>query len=144
MVALLRVPRGAVPWRLALMAAICLASLAPGGSADAKSKKAVLAQTPLVGGVTDTSAVLIVRTSKPAKVVVHYGPGLLDAATAPVLTRAAKDNGARIVLGGWLPETRYSYTVEINHVLNPGVFGFTTFPSPGQERSFTFVAFAEA
>jgi alkaline phosphatase D len=143
MAAPLRVLKRALPWGFAVAAAICFSSVAPGSSAEAKSKKAILAQTPLVGGVTDASAVLIVRTSKPAKVVVHYGPGLLDAATAPVLTRAAKDNGARIVLGGLLPETRYSYTVEINHVLNPGVFGFTTFPSPGQERSFTFVAFAD-
>jgi alkaline phosphatase D len=128
---------------LGVAAAVCLVSVAPAGSAGAKTKKAVLAQTPLVGGVTDTSAVLVVRTSKPAKVVVHYGTGLLDAATAPVVTKSTHDNAAHIALGGLLPETRYSYTVEIDRKPDPGVFSFTTFPSPTQERSFTFVAFAD-
>jgi phosphodiesterase/alkaline phosphatase D-like protein len=75
--------------------------------------------------------------------VVHYGTGPLDVATAPVLTKAAHDKGVRIPLGGLLPETRYSYAVEINHVLDPRVFSFATFPSAGQERSFTVVAFAD-
>src|SRR4051812_5458584 len=143
MVALLRAPRRAVPWRLAVAAAICFASVAAAGSAGAKTKAVVLAQTPLVGGVTDTSATLVVRTSKPATVVVHYGIGLLDSATVPVATRSAHDEGAHVELGGLLPETRYSYAVEINHKQTPGVFGFSTFASPTHERSFTFVAFSD-
>jgi alkaline phosphatase D len=144
-VALLRGTNGALLWRLAVVAAICVASVATAGSADAKKKpkKAVLAQAPLVGGVTDTSAVLVVRTSRPAKVVVRYGVGLLDTATAPVATQSGHDNAAHIALGGLLPETRYSFAVEIDQKLGAAVFSFTTFPSSTQERSFTFVAFSD-
>ena len=73
--------------------------------------RAVVAQTPLLGAVTDTSAVLVVRTSKPATVVVHYGTGVLDSATAPVVTKSTHDNAAHIALEGLLPETTYSYAV---------------------------------
>jgi alkaline phosphatase D len=128
---------------LAVAAAICLASVAPAGATDGKTKKAVLAQIPLVSGVTDTSAVLVVRTSKPAKVVVHYGTGALDVATAPIVTRAEHDDAAHVALGALLPETKYSYAVEINHKLDAHVFSFATFPSAEQERSFTFVAFSD-
>jgi alkaline phosphatase D len=142
MVGLLCVTKRVRLWGLAVAAAICFASIAAAGS-DGATTRAVLAQTPLVGGVTDTSAVLVVRTSKPATVVVHYGIGLLDAVTAPVVTRSGDDDAAHIALEGLLPETTYSYAVEINNVLDAGVLSFTTFPSPTQERSFTFVAFAD-
>jgi alkaline phosphatase D len=142
MVGLLRVAKSTAYWGLAVAAAICLASVAP-AAAVAKAKGAALAQIPLIGGVTDTSAVLVVRTSKPAAVTVHYGTGVLDTATAKVSTRAEDDNAAHIALGGLLPETRYSFAVEINHKLGTSVFGFTTFPSAAEERSFTFVAFSD-
>jgi alkaline phosphatase D len=143
MVVLPRASKGALLWALAAAAAICVASVAPAGAADGKTGKAVLAQTPLVGGVTDTSAVLVVRTTKPAKVVVHYGTGLLDAATVPVVTQSGDDDAAHIALEGLLPETRYSYAVEIDHKLDASVFSFTTFASPTEQRSFTFVAFSD-
>jgi alkaline phosphatase D len=142
LVGLLRFARRVRPWGLAVAASICFASTGASGS-DAATTAAALAQIPLVGGVTDTSAVLVVRTSKPATVVVHYGIGVLDAATAPVVTRSSHDDAAHIALGDLLPETTYSYAVEINHALDARIFSFTTFPSSTQERSFTFVAFAD-
>ncbi len=126
---------------LAAGAAIALASTAAGS--DGAVRAAVLAQTPLVGGVTDTSAVLVVRTSKPATVVVHYGTGVLDSRSAAVATRSTDDNAAHVALAGLLPETTYSYAVEVNHVLGTGIFSFTTFAAPTEQRSFTFVAFAD-
>ena len=129
-------------WGPALAASICFASTAAGPS-DAALARAVVAQTPLLGAATDTSAVLVVRTSKPATVVVHYGTGVLDSATAPVVTKSTHDNAVHIALEGLLPETTYSYAVEINTVLDPSIFGFTTFPAQTDERSFTFVAFAD-
>ena len=85
--------------------AACVASTAPGAlGGKPKPKAATLAQTPLVGGVTDTSADIVVRTTaKSASVVVRYGTGLLDSATAPVDTVAGDDNGAHIALEGLLP-----------------------------------------
>jgi alkaline phosphatase D len=123
-------------------AAICFAMIGAAGS-DGATAAAVLAQVPLVGGVTDTSAVLVVRTSKPATVVVHYGVRVLASTTAPVVTRSGDDDAAHIALGGLLPQTTYSFAVEIKNVLDSRVFTFTTFPSPTDERSFTFVAFAD-
>jgi alkaline phosphatase D len=127
---------------VAVAAAVWLGSIAAAGS-DAAVARALLAQTPLIGGVTDTSAVLVVRTSKPATVVVHYGIAALDIATAPMVTRSTRDNAAHIALVGLLPEMTYSYTVEINNVLDGRVFSFTTFPSSTEQRAFTFVAFAD-
>ena len=132
-------PKTARLWCLAVAAATCFVWTP--AVADGKTKIATLAQTPLVGGVTDTSAVLVVRTTKAATVVIHYGSGLLTSTTAPVTTVAAEDNGAHITLEGLLPETPYQYEVEVNGALDSTVFGFTTFPDPSQERSFTFVAF---
>ena len=54
-----------------------------------------------------------------------------------------RDNAAHIALAGLLPEMTYSYAVEINNVFDGRVFGFTTFPSPTEQRSFSFVAFAD-
>ena len=128
-------------WWLAVAAA---SFVVPTAAAVADgAPKARLAQTPLVGGVTDTSAVLVVRTTKAATVVVHYGIGLLASATAPVATLSGDDNAAHITLEGLLPETTYSYAVEIKGVLDARVFSFTTFPPPTQDRSFTFVAFSD-
>src|SRR6476659_4243981 len=127
---------------LAVAAAVWLGSIAAVGS-DAAVARALLAQTPLIGGVTDTSAVLVVRTSKPATVVVHYGIAAHDLATAPVVTRSTRDNAAHIALAGLVPEMTYAYAVEINNVFDGRVFGFTTFPSPTEQRSFSFVAFAD-
>ena len=133
-----------VTWRLAVAAAICLACVSVAAAADGKkTKAATLAQTPLAGGVTDTSAMLVVRTSKPAKVVVRYGIAALDTATAPVATQSSEDDAAHIVLSGLLPETRYTYAVQIDKVRDKHVFSFTTFAAPTEERSFTFVAFAD-
>jgi len=102
-----------------------------------------LAQTPLAGGVTDTTAVLVVRTTQAATVVVHYGIGTLTSATGPFVTSPDHDYAAHITLSGLVPETKYSYGVEINGVLDSHVFEFTTFPPPTAERSFTFVAFSD-
>jgi alkaline phosphatase D len=142
MVGFLRCTKTVRLWWLAVAAATCVASTWA-AVADGAPKVPGLAQTPLVGGVTDTSAVLVVRTTKSATVVVHYGIGLLASATAPVATLSGDDNAAHIMLEGLLPETTYSYVVEIKGVLDAGVFGFTTFPPPTQERSFTFVAFSD-
>jgi len=132
---------------LLLVVGLTAATFASTAAAISHGKKpksgAVLAQTPLVGGVTDTSAAIVVRTTKTATVVVHYGIGALTSTTAPVVTATDHDYAAHIALGGLLPETAYSYGVEINGVLNPAVFGFTTFPPQSEERSFTFVAFSD-
>jgi len=109
----------------------------------AGSGVATLAQTPLVGGVTDTSAVLVVRTTKPASVVVRYGIGALDSVSSTAMTDSAHDNAVHIALEGLLPETRYTYAVEVAGALDAQQFSFTTFPPLTEERSFTFVAFAD-
>jgi alkaline phosphatase D len=122
----------------------CLASAAGvAPAAKARSSPAKLAQTPLVGGVTDTSATLVVRTSKPATVVLHYGVGLLGSATPPTTTVASDDKAAHVTLDGLLPETTYSYAVEIDGILDPNVFSFRTFPPSTADRSFTFLAYAD-
>jgi alkaline phosphatase D len=125
-----------------IAAAACLASAAP-GIARTGTSTPVLAQTPLVGGVTDISAVVVVRTTKPATVVVHYGIGLLDSATPPVTTLSGDDDAGQVTLDGLLPETTYSYSVEINGVLEANVFSFRTFPPATEQRSFTFLAYAD-
>jgi len=143
MVGFLRSKRTVRLWWLAVAAATTLVASTAAAVAGGGQTVPVLAQTPLVGGVTDTSAVLVVRTTKAAIVVVHYGIGVLASATAPVATLSGDDNAAHVTLEDLLSETTYSYAVEINGVLDARVFGFTTFPSPAQDRSFTFVAFAD-
>ena len=128
---------------LAVAAATCVATTAAAVAGNKPPQVAVLAQTPLIGAVTDTSALIVVRTTRPATVVVHYGNGLLDSSTAPVSAPSADNDAAHIPLGGLLPDTAYSFAVEINGVLDARVFNFTTFPPSTAERSFTFVAFAD-
>jgi alkaline phosphatase D len=139
---LVRVATNARLVAVAVATATCVATSAAADAGN-KPKVAVLAQTPLIGAVTDTSALVVVRTTKPATVVVHYGSGLLDSSTAPVGTVSSDNDAAHIPLAGLLPETAYSFAVEINGVLDARVFGFRTYPPSTAERSFTFVAFAD-
>jgi alkaline phosphatase D len=121
----------------------CLASVGAAAEALAAGSAAKLAQTPLVGGVTDTSAVVVVRSSTSATVTLHYGIGTLDSIAGPSATTKTHDNTAHFLLDALLPDTTYSYGIEVNGTLDGRVFSFRTFPLPSDERSFTFVAFAD-
>jgi hypothetical protein len=78
---------------LVVAAATCVASTAAAVADGAPTKVPGFVQTPLVGGVNDTSAVIVVRTAKAATVVVHdraHGRRLLG---VPRDTRLGDDRG---------------------------------------------------
>jgi alkaline phosphatase D len=99
---------------------------------------------PIVGGLTDTQAYIWGRTDTPAilHVWLGYKPDLSDAWHAGESYPLSADIGfAGVVpLSGLTPETRYYYTLADN-AQNPLITTsqyFTTFPSAGERRDFSF------
>jgi alkaline phosphatase D len=103
---------------------------------------------PLVGGVTDTSAKVFVRTDVPAFVRVEYStqPDLSSAQESPGLkTTAAADDTAILTLSGLQPLTKYYYRFEVGAIpqQTSNYPSFTTFPPAGAPTDFTFDVFSD-
>jgi len=112
------------------------------------SAAAVQTDGPLVGGVTDSSAKVFVRTDVSAFVTVQFSEEAslkFSVQTPPALTHAEADFTAIITLNGLRPETTYYYRILVNGVPQqtaPFPF-FTTFPIPGTPRDFRFAVVAD-
>ena len=88
---------------------------------------------PIVGGVTDTSCNIFIRTSAATGFTVSFSNtdpfGLIEASGSGV-TDAAQDTTAIIHVGGLTPNTQYYLRVSINGNISPGLTKFSTFYSP--------------
>ena len=100
---------------------------------------------PVVGAVTSSKAVVALRTSAAASVVVEYDtvynfPN--PVASSSVSTVSGSDFTAKISLSNLQANTVYFYRIKVDGVVQSslGELKFTTFPSSG---SFTFSAFAD-
>lgn len=105
---------------------------------------AYLTHGPVVGAVTDNSALVFVRTNDCAEVRVRYGTtadlhdGVLGALYATTLEH---DFTMQNSLTGLVPSTTYYVDILVNSVpqLNQPYPHFKTFPNPGEPTSFKFV-----
>jgi alkaline phosphatase D len=120
-----------------LTAAVLIPLLVAACAGGGKSTLAV-SQTPIVGGVTDTAAHIIVRTTKPASVTLSVGQR-----TVTGQTQASSDNTVNFYLTGLQPGTDYAYTANVTGAKNGKVFHFRTFPVPGASENFKFVAITD-
>lgn len=107
------------------------------------SSNVILAQGPIAGGVSDTSAKIWVRTSAEASVLVLYGTekNLTNPGRSSILrTHAKKDFTRRVKLQSLTPLTTYYYKVLVDGVSqNSAPYPhFTTFATPGTPTTFSF------
>ena len=109
-----------------------------------KSLRTELAQTlihgPILGSVTDASAMAWVRTADETQVrlVVSESPNFTVAIAGKATMALAKnDFTAKPVVEGLKPSTRYFYAIEIDGNLNRSDDQvFSTFPGPGRSSQF--------
>lgn len=106
-------------------------------------KGMLLAQGPLVGAVSDTSATVWFRTVADAQVTVLYGTSsdLASSLTSAAhVTTPAQDHQLTIVLTDLSPNTTYFYNLTVDDVAQLGepLPTFKTFPSPGTASDFSF------
>jgi phosphodiesterase/alkaline phosphatase D-like protein len=98
---------------------------------------------PIIGGVTDTSCRVFIRTSEATSFGVefstqsNFSSGVLSFAGA---TNAAKDTIAIVAVTGLTPDTRYYVRTVINSNLSGAVASFETFPAASSATHQVFVA----
>jgi phosphodiesterase/alkaline phosphatase D-like protein len=108
----------------------------------------VLMHGPVVGGVTDSTANVFVRTDQAATVEIHYGtdPTLSTYSTSQAFgTDPASDFTKIVPMAELTPETTYYLDVAVNGVpqIAAPYPSFTTFPPSGSARNFSFVILAD-
>lgn len=99
-----------------------------------------LVHGPMLGDVTDSSALVWVRTAHPAEVTIEAVPLSRNGDTAHALfqTTEAADHAGVGRLDGLLGDTIYRYRIQVNGALVsfPGEAIFRTPPAPGQSGRF--------
>jgi alkaline phosphatase D len=108
----------------------------------------VLTHGPVVGGVTDSTANVFVRTDQAATVEIHYGtdPNLSTYSTSQAFSTDLASDFAKIVpLAGLMAETTYYLDVAVNAVpqMAAPYPSFTTFPPSGSARNFSFIVLTD-
>jgi alkaline phosphatase D len=109
----------------------------------------VLTHGPVIGGVTDSTANVFVRTDQEASVALWYGtdPNLGASLTSETFqTSSANDFTKIIPLTNLTAETTYYMNVVVNGVPQsapPPYPSFTTFAPNGSSRNFNFVVFTD-
>lgn len=105
---------------------------------------------PIVGGVTDTSANIFVRTEEGASVKIAYSTITPYSPQTAALsqesqTQASSDLTAIIPLSNLNPETKYYYWIAINSDTpdTSKTYEFITFPTPDSARDFNFAVFSD-
>jgi alkaline phosphatase D len=131
---------------LVVAACIWLSTMLQAGSVDAQQP--ALTHGPLVGAVTESSAVVWVRADSAAQVGIRYGtdPDLASYTETPqVAAEASTDYTAKISLSGLIPLTVYYIDVLVDDVsqLAAPYPRFETFAPPGEEVAFKFVVFSD-
>ncbi|MBA3351370.1 MAG: alkaline phosphatase D family protein, partial [Blastocatellia bacterium] len=108
-----------------------------------------LAHGPVVGGVTDSSANVFLRSSQETTVALRYGtdPDLMTyQVTASATTSAASDFTKIIALSSLTPEQTYYLNPVVNGVAQlsaPPYPTFRTFPAGGSAREFKFIVLSD-
>ena len=103
----------------------------------------VVTHGPIVGGVTDTSCRVFLRTSQATafKIEVNTDPTFVSGGFGfSGVTDASLDTIGQITASGLLPDTRYYLRTTINNVPVGDVVTFETFQSAGMVRNQVFVA----
>ena len=109
----------------------------------------VLTHGPVVGGVTDSSANVFVRTDQRARVALWYGtdPNLgTHLMSERFRTSSAKDFTKIIPLTSLTAETTYYMNVIVNGMpqsASPPYPSFTTFAPSGTSRTFNFIVLTD-
>jgi alkaline phosphatase D len=108
----------------------------------------VLTHGPVVGGVTDSTANVFVRTDEAATVEVHYGtdPNLSTYSTSEAFSTDLASDFTKIVpLADLTAETTYYLDVAVNAVpqMAAPYPSFTTFPPSGSARNFRFIVLTD-
>jgi alkaline phosphatase D len=118
---------------LPLVSGLALPDVAPAQSG--------LTHGPIVGGVTATTARILVRADSPTEV--RYELDTDSAFANALLTemdsaRAERDYFTTIDIQNLSPDTKYYYRPVLNGVHETTFYHFTTFPTEGQTSTFTF------
>src|SRR5216117_3157434 len=108
----------------------------------------VLTHGPVVGGVTDSTANVFVRTDQAATVEIHYGtdPNLSTYSTSQAFSTDLASDFTKIVpLANLMAETTYYLDVAVNAVpqMAAPYPSFTAFPPSGTSRTFNFVVLTD-
>src|SRR6266542_4282196 len=108
----------------------------------------VLTHGPVVGGVTDSTANVFVRTDQAATVEIHYGtePNLSTYSTSQAFSTDLASDFTKIVpLADLTAETTYYLDVAVNAVpqLAAPYPSLTTFPPSGSARNFSFIVLTD-
>ena len=105
-----------------------------GSAASAAADMPVVSDGVIIGDVTDSTALLWARASAPAALNVRLAGGP-HKRPAPVPADPARDDTARVALGGLAPDTDYSYRAWFDR--GPAVTGtFRTAPAPDHAARF--------
>ncbi len=133
-----------------LCVVVCVGALVACQTANGNpsTSNAAIAQGPLAGGVTDTSANLWVRTTQAAQVQMEYSPdaNLRDAKLSAAQTTDASSDFTTIVqIPNLAPQTTYFYNVRVDNVpqLAPPYPQFQTFAPRGDAAPFRFVVLTD-
>ena len=109
----------------------------------------VLTHGPVVGGVTDSSANVFVRTDQETSVALRYGtdPNLVTYAVSQTLQTSSADDFTSIIpLVSLTAETTYYMNVVVNGVpqfASPPYPSFKTFAPSGTSRKFNFIVLTD-
>jgi len=118
-------------------AAIIVVSIVFPANASAQE----LIRVPYVGGVTDSSGIVMVWLRDVGSVAIEYStdPAFTTASTTPILTsRVDQDNALKFLLAGLLSSRRYYYrVVDGDGTTLSRVQSFTTFPKVGTDSALT-------
>jgi len=98
---------------------------------------------PVIGGVTDTSAVISVWLDSPGEIRIEYGldSELVDPArTPPLVADPGADDVVKTTVSGLVPAARYYYRV-VDAQGSPlsRTFSFTAFPPTGRDADLTLL-----
>lgn len=96
---------------------------------------------PLVGGVTENSARMFIRTTEPTNITVEYTENeSFSISTSKTDVTQSNNSNVRIMeLTGLKPLTRYYYRIFVNGETNGEIYRFKTFPKEGEVGNYRIV-----
>lgn len=101
----------------------------------------MITQGPAIGGVTDSSARMYLRTPEPAtySVKLCLDTNFLETTVFSANSRDSLDYSAIVDLRHLQPDTRYYYQIFVNGIQDTIEGHFRTYPAAGSRGDFTFV-----
>lgn len=123
------------------IAPVFLSLLAGVGPAGLFAQTVRITHGPVVGGVTSTSARILVRCDTTARVQMELSPDTtFSTGIVSSTAMAVPDSDFFVIVdvAGLQPDTRYYYRAVLNGQPGEQLGHFTTFPEPGTATTFTF------